>query len=142
MVTAWRCQACRRPIRAGTGYIEIVGISEDGQAGGYPAQPTLEEAWPVPPAADPPHPWPLVVSAADLLVLGKTQSRIAFRVLHRACDTDPASGYWFDVGRARTLSEWVSRVRHVGAKTWMGRRDILAMLTLWFENRGEEVPDA
>jgi hypothetical protein len=32
-------------------------------------------------------------------------------------------------------------VLHVGAKSFMGRIDVLAMLTLWFENRGEEVPD-
>ncbi len=134
-MSTWRCDACGRPIRAGTGYVEIVGISEDGVVGGYPTHPTPEdESLPLPPGANP-GPW-VVVSAADLLILGDTQPRVAFRVVHRACDTLATSGYWFDVGRARTLAEWVDWVRHVGAKTWMGRRDVLALLALWDERRG------
>lgn len=56
---------------------------------------------------------------------------------HHDCDPDPeGQGYWIAVERARTLEEWTGWVRHVGQKTWMGRRDILAMLDLWFTNRG------
>jgi len=135
-VSAWRCDLCHRPIRRG--YVEILAASEDGVVGGYPEVPTPDEELPEAPGGRPGR--FRVVSAAELLVLGETQRRIAFRVVHDACDEMHRPGYAIEVGRARALAQWVEWVVHVAEKGWMGRRDLVAMLELWFRNRGQERP--
>jgi len=133
--TAWRCDVCHRPIRAGTGYIALLAVSEDGVVGGYPQVPTPEDTLPEPPGG-----WPggmQCVSLAELVALGESQHRVAVRAVHGHCDTETRPGYEFDVRRARTLAQWCEWVLHVGAKDWMGRRDVLAMLEYWWRNRGE-----
>jgi hypothetical protein len=125
-MSLWRCDVCDQGIRPGTGFVEIVDRPATGLPGGYPSEPTPDVAF--------------TGGWGEPVVL--TMPRIAFRVAHHRCDPDlDGQGYWIGVERARTLEEWVSWVLHVGQKTWMGRRDILMMLSYWFSNRGASWPD-
>lgn len=111
---ARRCDMCRQPIRARRGYIEIAHVSEDGLVGGYPRVATPEDSLPEPPGG-----WPhgvQLVSETELLLLGDTPRRIAFRVLHGACAPDAGSGYWIDVREARTPEQWHHWVLHLGRR--------------------------
>jgi hypothetical protein len=112
------------------GFVEIIGLTEEGAYAGYPAEPTPEPSEP-----------------AELMTVAELSSeeysprpRIGIRALHTQCTKGGSPGYRIDVKRARTLEEWVAWVLHLQEKAWMGRADLMRMLSYWWSNRGEQRP--
>lgn len=121
----WTCDVCGQPIRGATGYVTI-----GDRDGGHPVPRVPRKE---------PRPSPGLKSLAERIALGELELRVnvKFAVMHADCDPDPNSNeYWFGVERARTQSEWLAWANHLGGKSWMGKRELLAFLAFWFSNRG------
>ena len=133
----WICDACHKPIRDGTGYIEV----RDAKTGDYPRGATPDGTQLTDAAiakrieTGRPTEEPFGMNAIS--EIADTPPAIAFNVFHARCDDhNEVNPYWFAVERANTLEKWCSWVVHLCEKTWMGKRDVKRMIAFWFRNRG------
>ena len=104
----WICEACRKPVADGTGYIHVnmhdVGQAEHavrawaekhGDKIGHPLAEYLE--------------WP---------------DAVRWQAHHATCDPRPdAADYWFGVERARTHAHLLNWTAHLMEKTWLEHTD-------------------
>lgn len=123
----WTCDICHKPIRGATGYVTI-----SDRRGGYP-QGNGDKQPRKPPL-------PGIHSVAERIANGEFDIpplSVKFAVMHAACDPNPdGSEYWFGVERACTLEKYLHWALHLGDKVWMGKRETLAFIAFWFDNRG------
>ena len=106
---SWHCDICAGPIADGMGYVEIdsrevMRVEAQERADLEAAAAGNDEV--------------LYLDALDL------PEPVAWHVWHAACDPDPGySGYWFDVGRARTTAQLLRWSLHLMEKDWIGVTD-------------------
>lgn len=127
----WICEICRKPISAGSGYVEIVNVSQEGDIGGYP-QFVPEEAEEGQLMTE----QRLQSRAADLA--GAILSRKVLAAHHSDCDPWAQSpGYWIAIDEVvdNSLAEWTETVSHLQDKTWVTEVDVKEMHRYWFNNR-------
>lgn len=130
----WICQTCKKPIAPNEGMIEIVnGNTSLGEVGAFPIEPTPE---------DPPFSGSIAEKVEEMRLKMVAGPNIVLQVYHQdTCDPNPDNeGYWFETSRAPTLEQWCGWVLHLGPKTWLGKGDILVLLSAWWVNRGLDGP--
>jgi hypothetical protein len=143
----WICQICHEQT-GGEGIIEIINANIDlGPIGSYPVRATedvaigeqrfrAEMAREKGVSID-----KLVLTAAELVKLSPPTANNVLVIRHLRCTSDQRNqGYWFETSRAETPESWIAWAIHLGEKSWMGRQDVLHMLSFWWTHKGERPP--
>ena len=140
----WICQICHEAIHHGAGFIVVHNRdAELGPVGGYPIQRSdeLQETVDLL-AGDSTSPdwWTL---ANVSLILDFSTRRIGFLVVHAACDPWKGveeAGYNIGTNEVTDLKEWVGWILQLSEHHWMGRRDIIDMISFFWSHRGDDPP--
>jgi len=108
----WACQLCGGLIKDGDGYVELPNRERTRHA-----RETSE--W------EAEHPWPASgFRCLPVSELEKLPREPHWWAIHRGCDPRPEEdGYWFDVGRIRSLAEVIDWTAHLMEKNWFHETD-------------------
>jgi hypothetical protein len=139
-MSRWVCQICKLPIAPGEPSTIAIFNSNFvlGPVGSYPIErsPSMRPARRLPRLEDE----PLLETADAELVMARLEPSIEFVVRHGRCkgtDLDDAYSFY----PPDTLEEWLAWVAHVGVKGWMGKEDVLRMLSFWWTHQGQRSPE-
>jgi hypothetical protein len=108
----WFCTACKEPITAGTGYLEVdtraVHSAEE-------AARKFNDKYP---------------EGFDVVALDEYPDPVPWLPWHEQCDPDPEhTGYYMEIHRIDSLAKLVHWAGHLGGKTWINKTDWNHMMT-------------